>query len=163
MSAILSPCRAYRYQLHRNVDIFGLKTFAYFGINPSTADEGRDDKTVKRWIGFTIRNKGKDFFVGNIYAYRVTDVNQLADIEDSVGPDNDYHIDDIIEKSDVLVACWGSRDKLPDQLHPRIEQVLAKLHASSKPVMCFGLTKTGDPKHPLMLSYDTPLIKMDKA
>ncbi len=27
-----------------------------------------------------------------------------------------------------------------------------------KPIMTFGLTNSGDPKHPLTLGYDTPLV-----
>jgi len=32
------------------------------------------------------------------------------------------------------------------------------LCTSGKPVKVFGLTAGGDPKHPLMLPYDTPLV-----
>jgi hypothetical protein len=32
------------------------------------------------------------------------------------------------------------------------------LTSSGKLVKCFGRTKAGDPKHPLMLGYDTPLV-----
>jgi len=162
MSAIMSSCRKYRYQLHRNVDIFGLKTFAFFGVNPSMADEFKDDRTVKRLIGFALRNEGKDFFVGNVCGYRDSDVTQLSSIEDPIGIDNDHHIDDIISKSDILVPCWGSRDKLPEQLHPRLDSILKKLHGSSKPVLSFGTTASGDPRHPLFLSYDTPLAQFNK-
>jgi hypothetical protein len=163
MTAILSKCRKYRYQLHRNVDMFNVKTIAYFGINPSTADEYEDDRTVKKWMGFAVRNECRDFFVANIYAYRATDVNRLSETDDPVGLDNDHHIVNIIEKSDVLIPCWGSRHKLPCSLQPRLDTILKKLLDSSKPVMCFGLTQSGDPKHPLMLPYDTPLIPIENT
>ncbi len=44
MSAILSPCGRYRYRLEREVQADG-RVFAYFGINPSTADADLDDAT----------------------------------------------------------------------------------------------------------------------
>jgi hypothetical protein len=39
------------------------------------------------------------------------------------------------------------------------DTVLAMLQTSGKPVKHFGLTQSGDPKHPLMLGYDTKLIE----
>lgn len=160
MSALLSQCRTYRYQLCRDVDLFGDKIFAYFGINPSTADESVDDATVRRWIGFTERFNGKRFLVGNAFAYRATDVNELAMAVDPVGPDNDQNLKSIIQQADILVPCWGSRQKLPSDLRNRLNDVMGMLKGSGKPVMAFGFTESGDPKHPLMLSYETKLIEV---
>jgi hypothetical protein len=33
-----------------------------------------------------------------------------------------------------------------------------QIFASGKPVKIFGLTKGGDPLHPLFLGYETPLV-----
>ena len=41
--------------------------------------------------------------------------------------------------------------------HAEIDVLIER--ASGKPLLCFGLTKSRDPKHPLMLGYDTPLIE----
>ena len=161
MRAILSECRNYRYTLSRDVSMFGDKVFAYFGVNPSTADETFDDQTVKKWIGFTEKNSGSKFLVGNVFAYRATDVNELAEVEDPVGPDNDEYLSGLIDQADVLVPCWGARDKLPKSLRERLDDVMSLLIASGKPVLCFGLTASGDPKHPMMLSYETKLVPMD--
>jgi hypothetical protein len=161
MGAILSDCRKYRYQLSRDVDIFGQLTFGYFGVNPSTANENVDDATVKKWIGFTKANDGSQFIVANVFAYRATNVNDLAKTEDPIGIDNDRYIDDVITEADILVPCWGSRDKLPKSLHHRLDTILERLKASGKPVKTFGLCASGDPKHPLMLAYDTKLIPIN--
>lgn len=48
MSAILSACGKYRYRLEREVGMGG-PVYAYFGVNPSTADGSIDDATVRRW------------------------------------------------------------------------------------------------------------------
>ncbi|WP_444897373.1 DUF1643 domain-containing protein [Microbulbifer sp. SSSA005] len=161
MGATLSECRKYRYILSRKVDDFGGKVFAYFGVNPSTADETIDDQTVKKWISFTAKNSGSRFVVGNVFAYRATEVNELASAEDPVGPDNDEYISKIINQADVLVPCWGSRDKLPKHLREHLDRVMSLLLASGKPVLCFGFTASGDPKHPMMLSYETKLVPID--
>ena len=158
MTAILSKCRKYRYQLSRDVDMFADQIYAYFGINPSTADESIDDATVKRWIGFTERFNGKCFLVGNAFAFRATDVNELASAIDPIGPENNCHLMRIIDQADILVPCWGSKHKIPKELHSRRDEVMSLLKDSGKPVKAFGFTASGDPKHPLMLSYATTLI-----
>ncbi|MFH7094285.1 hypothetical protein ACHWI2_17055, partial [Klebsiella pneumoniae] len=64
----------------------------------------------------------------------------------------------IIRDADVLVPCWGSRTKLPKSLHVHLDRLLEQLVASGKPVLAFGVTGSGDPKHPLMLGYSTKLV-----
>ncbi|MCK2122169.1 DUF1643 domain-containing protein [Pseudomonas sp. PNPG3] len=158
MSAIISPCGLYRYRLEREVQARGL-TFAYFGINPSTADASLDDATVRKWKGFTLRNGGRRFIVGNVFAFRATDVKRLAahTTQSAQGPDWALHMDQIMADADVLVPCWGASGKIPAHLRGELDKMLAKLQASGMMVMTFGVTACGQPKHPLMLPYDTPL------
>lgn len=158
MSAILSPCGTYRYRLERNVMFTGGPTYAFFGVNPSTADATLDDATVRKWTGFVKRWGGRRFIVGNVFAYRATDVRELAQASDPIGPENIRHLQDIVAEADVLVPCWGNRSKVPQQLRHRMAIVKSHLMASGKPVRCFGFTASGDPLHPLMLGYDTKLI-----
>jgi len=160
MPAILSECGQYRYALSRDIDMLGNQSIAYFGVNPSTADASNDDSTVKKWIQFSGLNKASAFTVANAFAYRSTDVRQLALVDDPIGPANDFHIDIIINEADILIPCWGSRHKLPERLRSRLDALSARLLASGKPVYCFGLTSSGDPRHPLMLPYSTELIRM---
>lgn len=162
MTAVLSDCRRYRYRLSRDVDMFGTKVIAFFGINPSTADANIDDQTVCKWIAFTKLNQGGGFIVGNVFAFRATDVSKLASAEDPVGPDNLCHLRSIIEEADLLVPCWGARDKVPKDLHKNIDDTLSLLVESGKPVYTFGFTASGDPRHPLMLPYDTQLVKLNE-
>jgi hypothetical protein len=163
MSAILSACGTYRYRLERPIDFMSDCVIAYFGVNPSTADAAIDDPTVRRWIGFTKLFGGSRFIVGYVFAYRSTDVNALARAADPVGPDNDAHLSAIIAEADVLVPCWGPRTKVPAPLRPRFDAVEAMLRVGKKPVMAFGFSKDGDPLHPLMLAYSTPLVKWSET
>ncbi len=160
MSAIISPCGRYRYRLEREcgMPLEGSKTLAFFGINPSTADAMIDDATVRKWRGFTIRNGGHRLIVGNIFAYRSTDPKALTPQDDPFGPEWLPNLNAIIADADVLVPCWGSLSKMPRDLRGAPAQVLASLVRSGKPVMHFGVTSCGQPKHPLMLGYDTPLV-----
>jgi hypothetical protein len=156
VSAILSPCGLYRYRLERNVGGTG-PVYAFFGINPSTADASVDDATVRKWIGFTKVWGASRFIVGNAFAYRATDVRELANVEDPFGEDIGEHVTDIIQDADILVPCWGNTTKVPPRLQSTFDVLLDALRSSGKPVKHFGLTKAGDPKHPLMLAYTTKL------
>lgn len=169
MSAIISECGLYRFRLEREVQPEG-KVFAFFGINPSTADADLDDATVRKWRGFTLRNDGRKFIVGNVFAFRATDVSEVRKhyiagapgrgsvlLEAQLSTECGYW-QDIIGQADVLVPCWGNSSKVPAAIRGRLGVLLSALIESRKPVLHFGLTASGDPKHPLMLGYDTPLI-----
>lgn len=161
MSAVISPCGKFRFRLEREVSPTG-KTYAFFGINPSTADATINDATVRKWIGFVTRWNGRRFVVGNVSPARSTDVKGLATI--IVSPDvwaqNIDHIKAIAAEADILVPCWGDQKKAPSHVAYEFATVLRILRATGKPVMTFGLTKDGHPKHPLMLGYDTPLAPL---
>lgn len=161
MGAVISACGLYRHSLDRYIGGAGLDGLvaAFFGVNPSTADAEIDDATVRKWIGFSSRNKIGAFFVGNVFDYRATNVNELARCSAPVSPDCDRYLLEIIDKADVLIPCWGNRSKVPPKLWWRFGVVKTMLRDSGKPVKIFGRSKSGDPLHPLMLSYDTPLIE----
>lgn len=156
MSATISECGQYRYRLERDVQMDGM-TFAYFGVNPSTADAMIDDATVRKWIGFTKVYGGRRFIVGNVFAFRSTDVKALMRADDPFGSENRAHLTQIAADPDVLVPCWGDTKKVTGPLRHAFGHLLVELVATGKPVKTFGLTAGGDPKHPLMLGYDTPL------
>jgi hypothetical protein len=156
MTAVISPCGKYRYRLERTIAMEG-PVYAFFGINPSTADASVDDATVRKWIGFSKRWGASRFIVGNVFAYRATDVRELAILDDPHGPDIGDHITRIIEEADILVPCWGNASKVPPKLQCFLDVLMDALVSSGRPVMHFGLTNSGDPKHPLMLGYDVPL------
>lgn len=160
MAAILSSCEKYRYRLERDIGLLDELVIAYFGVNPSTADALVDDNTVKRWIGFSQLFGASRFIVGNAFGYRSKDVSVLATVNDPVGPDNDQHLKTIIQDADILVPCWGSRHKIPRRLHQRLDDTLRMIQASGKSVMTFGLTASGDPRHPQFLPYKTQLVHL---
>lgn len=165
MSAIISDCGKYRHRLERRLPevplhssaLFAGKTIAFFGINPSTADASLDDATVRKWRGFCLRWGASRFIVGNVFAYRATDVKALASVEDPFGAGFASYITDIIAEADILVPCWGNTGKAPKKWRHAFDVALDAMVQSGKPMRHFGLTNSGDPKHPLMLGYDTKL------
>lgn len=159
MSAIISECGNYRYRLERNISEEG-PIYAFFGVNPSTADASLDDATVRKWKGFVSRWGGSRFIVGNVFAYRATDVKTLATVVNPVGEENFAHLAEIAKEADILVPCWGNKTKVPLSLRWKFNDTLSFLKGFDKRLLSFGLSNGGDPKHPLMLGYDTELISL---
>lgn len=160
-TAILSEDGVYRYLLTRQFSqllgesLTPPKNVLFIGVNPSTADALNDDPTVRKWTGFTSQWGFDSFSVVNLFAHRSTDVKALERTPDPIGPDNDANIIAEIERADLIVPCWGARGKLPKSLWFRIEDVLAMI--GDRPMKCLGTTLSGDPVHPLFISYTTPL------
>lgn len=158
MSAVISPCGLYRYRLSRLTRVSYDKTVAFIGVNPSTADATVDDATVRKWIGFASRWGFGRIEVVNLFAFRATDVRKLAGEADPIGPLNDTYIEEALCEADLVVPCWGSCDKLPKSLRYRALDIDHAVRHSLAKAKCLGRTKGGDPLHPLMLAYDTPLV-----
>lgn len=139
-SAVISDCGLYRHRLDRTVQESGI-VIAYYGVNGSTAGPIENDQTVAKWIGFTLRNGGRKFIVGNAFGYRAKDVKALASVDDPVGPDNAAHLRSIIDEADVHAPCWGDRGKVPQRLRHRFDELEMMLRQSGKPIRIFGLTQ----------------------
>ena len=159
MSATISDCGRYRYDLTRVVTSNPVGVVVFIGINPSTADAQSNDHSVRKMIGFTSRWGYGVFRLGNVFGYRATDVRELARVDNPVGPANDIYLREMLAQASLVVPCWGNAGKLPPRLRGRIATVSAMLRGLDvfTPVQCLGRTKSGDPKHPLTLGYDTRL------
>lgn len=150
--AIISPCGLYRYRLSREW-IGALRTCCFVMLNPSTADEHGDDPTIRRCLSFALRFDCSRLEVVNLYALRATDPAELWNVEDPVGPENDRHIFIACQTADIVICAWGGNAK-----SERVREVLRLLPEDA---LCFGHTKTGNPRHPLYLRSDTPLVPLE--
>jgi hypothetical protein len=156
MSAIISPCGMYRYRLEREGAGDGQTTVIM--VNPSTADAERDDATIRKLRGFGQRYEWGRIVIGNLFAYRATDVRELANADNPVGPDNDIHLLDMLREADRLVVAWGPASKLPKRLRARFRRILEMASLVSRRPMSIGApAKDGHPCHPLMLPYEREL------
>lgn len=156
----LSPCGNHRYFLRRILKRNAELPFriAFIGVNPSRADQVAVDLTDKKWCVFGQMNGATEVVYGNLFTFRSPYVSVLSTWVEVNGPNADMWLRDIIETSDIVVPCWGSRDKIPKELHYRIGEVLGMIRSIRAPVKIFGLTKSGDPKHVGRLPYSTKLI-----
>lgn len=172
--ALLTLDRRYRYWLRRD---WGERPGAtppvvWVMLNPSTADADVDDPTIRRCIGFA-RGWGYEAIeVVNLYAWRATnprDLRLAADRGvDLIGPDNLAAIREAIDAAGIVVAAWGASARTHCATLPRpdVEQIADD---ARRRLTCLGLTKGGDPRHPLYVpaavelvgwgGYDTPDTK----
>lgn len=123
-------------------------------LNPSTANESHDDATIRRCIGFTMRWGYYGLRVVNLFALRSTDPRGLLVAKDPTGPDNDLHIQKLVQDRNcrMRVVAWGD---VPAALRGRERRVLELLGA---PVWCLGKTAAGNPRHPVRLGYAATAI-----
>ena len=157
MSAIISKCQKYRYRLDRKIVSGPKKVMAFFGINPSTADENIDDNTLKRLRAIAAESGASALIVGNVFAYRTANVKELKAVDNPIGSHNAKYLKEIIREADVLVPFWGSKNKLPAKLRPYLAELLDVLAKTNKPIMALGLTATKDPRHTQGVKSGTPL------
>ena len=154
--AILSPCGQYRYHLWRVWDDC-LPVMCFVMQNPSTADATEDDPTIRKCIHFSKREGFGGISVRNVFALRATDERELLTHPDPVGPENEEHLLAARQVSLMtrLVVAWGERLGGKRLAHHYTNA--AVILQGQKPY-CLGINKSGEPKHPLFLRNDTPLV-----
>lgn len=142
-----SDCMAYRYALTR---VWGTGAKALFVmLNPSTATEVQNDPTVER-CERRARTLGLGAFrVVNIFAFRATDPLAMRATADPVGPQNDAAILAGVDWADQIICGWGGHGAHLG----RGERVEEMLRRAAQPLFHLGLTKGGQPKHPLYIGY----------
>ena len=106
-TALFSRDRRFRYRLGRRWGDGAAVCFVL--LNPSTADETREDPTIRRCIGFA-RSLGYGALeVVNLYAYVATDPAELRRAGYPVGRYTDRHIEAAVLESGRVVLAWGVR------------------------------------------------------
>lgn len=128
-------------------------------VNPSTADATENDATIRKLLGFGRHNEWGRIIVGNLFAYRTKDVRELGKVSDPVGPENDAHIVEIMLRANRVVVAWGPVTKQPKYLRGRWRRVIECARLARIGLLSIGEpAKCGHPKHPLMLSYELPIV-----
>lgn len=150
----------YRYILARDVgDIFSSRehgTLCWAMLNPSTADDTLDDPTIRRVKRFTLDAGARHLEVVNLFAARATRPKRLYENVDPVGELNDYHIGLAFNRADHVVFAWGASGGPRAR---RRAEILCDLAAEFKHTpLCLGVTATGEPRHPLYVRADQPLV-----
>lgn len=150
-SAVFSPCQVYRYQLCR---VWDPATYCcnFIMLNPSTADEVRNDPTVERCERRARAWNYGGLLVTNIFAFRSTDPKLMKAAADPVGPNNDHAIIETAKESGIVICAWGQHGKHNGRSADVVRLLMRsglghKLHV-------LRMSASGEPWHPLYLPYD---------
>jgi hypothetical protein len=156
--ASFSACRTYRYRLWRSWGPRDRRC-VFVGLNPSTADESRDDPTIRKCVGFAKRWGFGAVEVVNLFAYagaQSTDPRSLLGVSDPIGPENDAALRTAFRDANRIVWAWGRHD-------PRVRSLVQARVASPRwpgrghrcETGCLGRSQDGSPRHPLRIAYAT--------
>jgi hypothetical protein len=118
---------------------------------PESSDRRHRDPyrpTLERCIARS-RPKFSGLAIINLFAFRHTDPHLLKKVIDPVGPANDDCLRALTAAAPQTVVAWGAKGRF---LH-RSAAVRSLL---SHP-LCLGVTRTGEPRHPLYVRVDAPL------
>ena len=118
----------------------------FIGLNPSTADETKNDPTVRRCIGYAQKWGYGSLCMTNIFAYRATLPKDMMNVEDPVGEGNDEALLRLSKDAGIIIAAWGKHGSWQGRGQKVIE-MLARLK-------CLGKNKDGSPVHPLYQKSD---------
>ena len=150
--AIFDVNGRYRYSLWRSWSTH-YPRIVFILLNPSSADEQRNDPTIRRCMGFARAWNFGSMEVVNLFAYRATDYRELFKVSDPIGEENNHFLLQAVERCSTVVLGWGTRGTLLG----RDRQVISLL-AHRNDVYCLGIMKDGKPRHPLYIKCDTNLM-----
>lgn len=154
MSAVISDCTLYRYELVRVWDK-SLSLLSIVMVNPSTADHTKNDQTIVKVMGFARLLGYGGIIVVNLFAFRATDVNELKTAVDPVGRQNIHYIFCAMVRTPMTLVAWGASSKLPHRLRDQWRKVSNMAHMMNRTLYCLGTCNDGHPKHPLTLPYNS--------
>lgn len=152
--AIFDSGEVYRYALWRTWDT-NKPSMMFLLLNPSTATAEIMDPTMTRCMGFAMRWGYGKMVVANIFALRSTDPKMLYLHSDPIGPDNNKHIVEMVQKANRVVVGWGNHGTFKSR-----GKAVLKLISPHTDIYCFGLTEKKQPRHPLYLPNNADLIKI---
>ena len=141
--ARFSPCGQYRYALWRTWNA-ALPPVMFIMLNPSTADATHNDPTIRRCIGFARDWGYGGVRVGNLFAWRTPYPQVLRSVADPIGRKNDGALLDLADGAALVVAAWGVHGAWQERAQQFRQEFTQPLHA-------LGITKAGEPAHPLRL------------
>jgi hypothetical protein len=147
--AIFSDDRKYRYVLWRIWD--EKRPFvAFIGLNPSVANELKDDPTIRRVKKFASDWQYGGVYMLNLFAYITPYPAELRSCEDPVG-ENDKYLEEYGRKCDKVIFAYGSFEEA-------IERAKKVKEMFTTPFALI-INQDGSPRHPLYVPANTiPVI-----
>ena len=151
-SATISKDEKYRYDLWRIWD----KQKPYLmiiGLNPSTADETKDDNTIRRCKRFAFDWGFGGLCMTNLFAIRATKPKEMMKHPYPVGDANDSYLIRNARSAGMVLAAWSN-----DGTYMARDWEVKKMIEKITQMKCLKKTKSGNPWHPLYVKADTKPI-----
>jgi hypothetical protein len=151
----------YRYQLSRIWD--GTKDkILFIGLNPSKADDNRDDNTVSHLINILHNGRREwekigGFYMGNLYSYIYADSTKLDNKPLGNNIENNRHLCEMNTKCNKIIFIWGNKgEELNNKLKNNRTKEIMRMFPNAD---CLGTTKNGNPMHPRRIKTSTASLK----
>ena len=169
---MFSKCRSYRWILKREL-LSGKKTVVFIGLNPSKANLSNNDRTLVRIINFCSRWNYKKIYVINLFGLISKSPFQLSKSKDPIGGNNDLITLTTLQFWRKNINCdlwlgWGDKGKLykRDLEVLKLIKSLSNLKSNDnnhfKRVLTLGISKKGNPRHPLYMPNQSLLMPFDQ-
>ena len=147
--AILSsdPLRLYRYELRR-VWNDGLPLLVVCMLNPSWADDEKEDMTLLALTHFATLWGYGGLLIVNLYAYRTASPKEMFKMGGAaVGAENEKHTGAAVAYAKAnggkMLVAWGNDG------NERARWFARYIEAQGVQMVCLGTTQSGAPKHPM--------------
>lgn len=153
-SADFTLDRLHRWSLHRTWTPYReqRREVLFVMLNPSKAGKDEDDPTIRRCVGFAKRWQYTGVRVMNLFSLVATKPSELYAAEQP-GPLYETRLRLASKEAALTVVAWGGIRPLPHVVERR-NAVLALLVAPH----CLGVTKAGEPRHPLYVPYTAEVM-----
>jgi len=128
------------------------------GINPSTAQPGDLDNTLKSVERIALGNGYDSFTMFNVYPQRATDPNDMDKTPDRALCDENLRwLQAVLAQTEpTMWAAWGTLIEKRDYLPGLMREMVALTREREIPWVTFGKrSKKGHPHHPLYLRKDS--------
>ena len=144
--AILSRDRQYRYILTRRVGS-SPRAVTFIMLNPSTADETKDDNTITWCRRFAELQGFGRLYVTNLSPLRATHPREMLE----AGPEppgvwkrNMKWVLKAALHSELVLIAWGNHGTRTNRVH----KVLGALRREGHEIFCLEVTDRQQPRHP---------------
>ena len=111
----------------------------FIGLNPSTADEVENDRTISRCISYAKQWGYGGIIMANLFAFRTSSPAEMIASSDPVGPENDRWLKALASQARMIVAMWGNSGTFRNRAFE-----VTKMFPE---VRCLRVTDAGQPHH----------------
>ena len=160
---------ALRYNLTRTLSqgtLFGpaIGRLLFVMLNPSTADEKRNDPTVVRVIGFAEREGAGELEVVNLYPFRATYPERMKPlvtipwwVDSPVNEENMRVVRVAAMQADRIIVAWGRPPFA--EARGQAGRVLDLLRQCGDVYRIGPTCADGSPRHPLYMPKNAPIVR----